>query len=123
MMQRLNALQFGREWTAAWIARDVEAVLAHFHDDVLFVSPVARKIGFSSDGAVRGKEALRRYWRAALEINPALHFTLRDVLAGVATIAILFTNQEGIDRIEALRFRDNLVVEGLGAFIPKHSGD
>jgi ketosteroid isomerase-like protein len=122
-MQPLNGLQFSREWAAAWNARDVEAVLAHFHDDVAFVSPLAQKIGFASDGTVRGKDALRRYWQAALARNPALRFTLKDVFAGVDTIAILFINQDGVDRIEALRFRDNLVIEGLGAFIPKQSRD
>jgi hypothetical protein len=120
----LNALQFSREWAAAWNARDVEAVLAHFHNDVVFVSPVAQKIGFASDGIVRGKDALRRYWRAALAINPALHFTLKDAFEGVETIAILFTNQDGTDRLEVLRFRDNLVIEGHGAFVvPKHPGN
>ncbi|MDB5593285.1 MAG: hypothetical protein JWM36_246 [Hyphomicrobiales bacterium] len=60
-MKRLNALP-------AWNARDVEAVLAHFHNDVLFVSPVPQTIGFASDGTVRGRHALRRYWHEALAI-------------------------------------------------------
>jgi len=32
---------FAKDWSAAWNRRDVEAVLRHFHDDVVFTSPVA----------------------------------------------------------------------------------
>lgn len=29
---------FSREWFAAWNAHDIEAVLAHFHQDAVFTS-------------------------------------------------------------------------------------
>ena len=34
-----SAAEFAARWAAAWNRRDVEAVLAHFHDDVVFTSP------------------------------------------------------------------------------------
>jgi ketosteroid isomerase-like protein len=34
-----DAKPFVDEWVRAWNAHDVEAVLAHFHDDVLFPHP------------------------------------------------------------------------------------
>jgi ketosteroid isomerase-like protein len=49
-MNRMNAIEFAREWEAAWNRRDVEAVLSHFHEDVVFTSPVAKQIGFAEDG-------------------------------------------------------------------------
>jgi ketosteroid isomerase-like protein len=52
----------------AWNRHDVEAVLAHFHDDVTFSSPVAERVQPQTGGAVRGKDALRAYWNAALEV-------------------------------------------------------
>ena len=36
---------------------------------------------------------------------------------GVKVIAIAFQNQEGVDRVEVLRFANGLVVGGHGAFI------
>lgn len=33
---------FAAQWIANWNARDVEAVLSHFRDDCVFVSPVAQ---------------------------------------------------------------------------------
>lgn len=123
-MQGSNAIEFAQGWASAWNARDVEAVLAHFDEDVSFVSPVARKIGFALDGIVQGKTALRRYWQAALAGNPTLHFRVRDVFQGIDTIAILYSNQHGTDRIEFLRFRNKLVIEGHGTFaVPDRPDD
>ena len=115
-MENFDATAFSREWASAWNRRDVETVLEHFDDDAVFTSPVARKIGFAEDGAVRGKDALRRYWQAALDNNPNLHFEVTAVFQGIDTIAIRFTTQEGNDRIEFLKFRDGLVIEGHGTF-------
>ena len=58
---------FADDWVRAWNAHDVEAVLAHFHDDVVFSSPVAARVLPESGGVVRGKAALRDYWLTALE--------------------------------------------------------
>jgi ketosteroid isomerase-like protein len=71
-MDSVNAIEFGREWVTAWDRRDVEAILKHFHDDAACTSPVAKQIGFAVDGTVNGKDALRRYWTAALAQNPDL---------------------------------------------------
>jgi len=53
--------EFSRAWLAAFNAHDLEAVLDHFHDDVVFTSPVAARALPGSGGVVRGKQALRAY--------------------------------------------------------------
>lgn len=64
---------FADEWISAWNARDVEAVLAHYADDVVFTSPTALRVVPASGGIVRDKDALRSYWRPALQgITPSL---------------------------------------------------
>jgi ketosteroid isomerase-like protein len=40
----LDATDFSRDWVQAWNSHDVEAVLRHFHDDVVFTSPVAARL-------------------------------------------------------------------------------
>ena len=117
MTPTIDAFEFSRIWEAAWNRRDVETVLTHFDDDAVFISPVAQRVGFARDGVVRGKDALRRYWLAALEKNPDLRFRVTAVYRGVDVIVIAFQNQEGVDRVEVLRFANGLVVEGHGAFI------
>lgn len=74
MTLAVDAMEFSRIWEAAWNRRDVETVLAHFDEGAVFTSPVAQRIGFARDGVVRGKDALRRYWLAALEKNPTCDF-------------------------------------------------
>ncbi len=116
MMDKVDAVLFSREWEAAWNCRDVEAVLKHFHDEAVFTSPVAKQIGFAEVGVVKGKDALRSYWTAALMQNPDLHFQVTAVYQGVDTIVIAFRNQKGVDRVEVLVFKHGLVVEGHGTF-------
>ena len=55
-------------------AHDVEAVLAHFRDDVVFTSPVAATLLPESAGRVDGKAALRTYWNLAVQRMPDLRF-------------------------------------------------
>ena len=105
-------IRFARDWVAAWNARDVEAVLAHFHEDAMFSSPIAERLGHGIRGTVRGKHALRAYWTAALALNRALRFSLGEVHAGIDTIVICFTTQDGTRRAEVLVFEDGLVARG-----------
>lgn len=107
-------MSFADGWVAAWNRRDVEAVLSHFSDDVVFTSPVAQRVGYRVDGIMRGKEDLRRYWTTALAKNPKLHFELTDVFCGIDLLVIAYRNQEGSPRTEVLKFKDGMIVEGHG---------
>jgi hypothetical protein len=98
----------------AWNAHDVEAVLAHFADDVTFTSPVAARIVPDSGGVLRGKEALREYWSLALSKMPDLRFEVVSVFTGVSTLVIAFRTQRDDLCSEVLEFEDGLVVRGHG---------
>jgi hypothetical protein len=108
---------FAKEWAAAFNRRDVDAVLAHFHDDVVFTSPVAARVIPGSAGVVRGKKALREYWSAALEAVPDLHFEVVGVYAGVATLVINYRNERGGLVSEVLEFDGDLVRRGHGSYL------
>ncbi len=105
-------VRFAEEWIRAWNARDLDAVLIHYADDVVFTSPTAERVVPESRGTVRGKDALRSYWSLALERKADLHFTLVDVYAGVETIVLHYRNQVGGLINEVLTFRDGLVAVG-----------
>jgi hypothetical protein len=108
---------FAAEWAAAWNRRDVEALLAHFHDDVVFISPVAADVVPGSAGVVSGKAALREYWCAALETVPDLHFDVVGVYTGVSTLVINYRNQRGGLVNEVLEFDGALVRRGHGTYL------
>ena len=79
----------------AWNAHDIEAVLGHFHDDVLFTSPVAARVLPETGGVVRGKDALRHYWTTALKSLPDLHFEIVAAYRGESTLVINYRNHRG----------------------------
>jgi ketosteroid isomerase-like protein len=107
---------FADAWVAAWNAHDVEAVLAHFHDDVVFTSPVATRVVPASGGVVRGKPALRDYWTTALAGLPDLQFEVIGVYAGQSVLVLHYRNQRGGLVNEVLVFDGGLVREGHGTY-------
>lgn len=108
---------FADTWVAAWNAHDVEAVLAHFHDDVVFSSPVAARVVPESRGVVRGKAALRDYWTTALARMPDLHFDVLAVYRGESSLVINYRNHLGGLVNEVLIFDGELVREGHGTYL------
>ncbi|OJZ75101.1 DUF4440 domain-containing protein [Mycobacterium paraffinicum] len=113
----VDAVAFTKQWVEAWNAHDIEALLGHFHDDVVFTSPVAVEVVPETDGVVRGKSALRHYWARALQRIPHLRFVVTQVYQGIDTIVIAYRNQDGGLVSEVLRFRGDLVVEGHGTYL------
>lgn len=113
----IDAVAFSRRWAEAWNSHDVESVLAHFHDDVVFTSPVAAKLLPETAGIVRGKPALRGYWTQALRRIHNLRFVIESVYQGIDTVVIVYRNQDGGLVSEVLRFSGDLVTEGHGTYI------
>lgn len=115
------ALNFTEEWQEAWNAHDVERLLAHYTEDVVFQSPYIVHRFQDPAGEVRGKEALRAYWSSGLVQQPSLKFTVDDVRASVDTLVINYRNQEDHRVSEVLRFTGELVSWGCGAYQPGDS--
>jgi hypothetical protein len=108
---------FAAAWVAAWNAHDLDAVLAFFHDDVVFSSPVAARLLPETGGVVHGKDELRRYWSEGLRRIPDLHFTVERVFGGVDALVIEYRNQNGGLVDEVLVLADGLVVRGHGTYL------
>ncbi|MFF2073518.1 nuclear transport factor 2 family protein [Kitasatospora sp. NPDC058162] len=113
------ATRFAQDWAAAWNSHDLERILAHFTEDVVFASPRIVELISDPSGEVQGKEALRVYWSKGLQHLPDLHFTVEDVRASVDTLVINYRNERGRAVAEVLTFRDGLVSRGLGAYGPE----
>ena len=58
----------------------------------------------AADGTVRGRDALRAYFAAALAKFPDLHFRLRHALAGVNSLVLLYDSVEALLAAEAFEF-------------------
>jgi len=116
-MDQAAAHAFVDQWVRDWNALDIEGVLAHFADDVVFTSPVAARVQPGTAGVVRGKEALRAYWSLALTLVPDLHFEIVGTYVGIDTLVIHYRNQRGRLVCEVLTFDGGLVVEGHGTYL------
>ena len=71
------------------------AIMSHYADDVVLVSPVAVMILNDPLGTVKGKGALEAYFRKALEVYPNLKFDLLDIMWGLSSVVLYYVNQKG----------------------------
>ena len=116
-MEQQAAETFAGEWARSWNDRDLDGVLSHFADNIVFTSPYAAQLIPGSGGVVRGKEDLRHYWQTGLERIPDLRFEVLGVYAGVGTVVINYRNQRGTLVNEVLVFENGVVIEGHGTYM------
>jgi hypothetical protein len=116
-MDSAFAQHFAAQWLDAWNAHDLNAILGHFDDEVVFTSPLAIRMVEESDGVIRGKAELRAYWSEGLRRNPDLHFEIENLYLGVSTIVIHYRNHTGGLVNEVLTFDGPLVIEGHATYL------
>jgi predicted ester cyclase len=94
-MTRDEAWNLANHWAAAWNSHDLDQIMTHYEDAVELTSPAAAQLLGMSDGKIFGKANLRAYFQRGLEAYPELHFHLVDVLWGVNSVLLYYTNQKG----------------------------
>lgn len=107
-----NPQAFAAAWAAAWNRKDVEAVLAHFDEQVQFSSPKAEVI--VGTPVLHGKAALRAYWQQAVARIGTIHFQIERVLCDrdARTMLIVYHGQLDNRRVLAGELL-SLSIEGL----------
>ncbi len=94
-MTRDEARNLANHWVEAWNAHDLDLIMTHYDDAVELTSPVAAQLLGTPNGRVVGKANLRAYFQRGLAAYPELHFHLEDVLWGVNSVVLYYTNQKG----------------------------
>jgi hypothetical protein len=94
------AWNLAQRWVEAWNAHDLDLIMTHYEDAVELISPVAAQLLGTSDGKVVGKVNLRAYFQRGLEAYPELHFRLANVLWGISSVVLYYTNQKGVRAAE-----------------------
>jgi predicted ester cyclase len=92
---RDGAWNLANHWVAAWNGHDLDSIMMHYEDAIELTSPVAAQLLGTTDGKIMGKANLRAYFQRGLEAYPELHFRLEDVLWGVNSVLLYYTNQKG----------------------------
>jgi len=90
-----EAWKLGNDWVAAWNAHDLDAIMTHYDDAVELTSPVVARLLEIPSGRVVGKANLRAYFQRGLEAFPELHFRLEQVLYGLNSVVLYYTNHKG----------------------------
>jgi len=115
-MSDASAQQFARTWIDAWNRRDAEAVLVHYAEDAVFISPHAER--FVGRARVEGKAALRAYWQAALGQIQSLKFQLDEAIWSGRTETLTLVYQSALQgqtptrAVEIMHFRAGKIVRG-----------
>jgi hypothetical protein len=102
MFSTSEARHFASDWIAAWNARDLERIVSHYREDVLFSSPFAITHAGAEDGVVHTRPALRAYFESALNVYPELRFEFVAVLSGVNSVALHYRSVGGREAIEVM---------------------
>lgn len=114
-LSREELLHHARTWIGHWNRRDLDAVLAPFHEDAVFISP--RAVAVTGQATVRGHAALRDYWTKALASVPELRFEPVAILCDEAAQTVLVhyvahARGRSIRACEWMRFEDGRQVHG-----------
>jgi len=104
---RDEAWALANDWVAAWNAHDLDSIMSHYEDAVELTSPVAAQLLGTAGGKVAGKAELRAYFQRGLEAYPELRFQLEDVLWGVNSLVLYYTNQKDTHSAEFMEMSAN----------------
>jgi hypothetical protein len=113
-----EAHEFATQWARDFSAKNVDSMLSHFADEVVFTS--ARAATVTGNPTVRSREELGKYWRAALESIETIRLTLDYVINDepARRMAIVYLSEINGNRMRAaelLEFNsEGLVVRGEG---------
>jgi steroid delta-isomerase-like uncharacterized protein len=95
MITEDKARNLAAHWVEAWNSHDLAEIMSHYAEDVVLVSPVAARILNDPLGTVKGKDALRAYFKKGLEAYPNLKFDLLDMMWGLSSFVLYYVNQKG----------------------------
>jgi ketosteroid isomerase-like protein len=95
MLTEEKVKDFAAHWLQAWNSHNLDEIMWHYSEMVVLVSPAAVNILNDPSGMVKGKDALRAYFKRGLEVYPNLKFELLDVMWGLSSVVLYYMNQKG----------------------------
>ena len=117
MIDMAWAKHFAAEWIEAWNSHDLDRILSHYSDNFEMTSPFIIQRMHEPSGTLKGKTAIRPYWKIGLSATPPLKFELIEILIGVESITLYYRRASGKLAAEVLIFnQDGLVVKGIAHY-------
>jgi|SRR5579863_1824604 len=112
MVSQEKAENIAHGWIQAWNSHDLDAIMAHYAEEVEFTSPLAISLMGSASGTLKGKPALRSYFRQGLQSYVDLKFELEQVMAGVGGLVVCYRSVKGMPAVEVMLLNQEGKVKG-----------
>lgn len=105
--------KFANDWLAAWNNSNIDGIMGHYAEDVIFSSPFIITSRVNEQGTIYGKTALRAYFENALALNPDLYFDLKHIMVGIDSITLIYTRKQVMLAAESMILnKEGLIKEG-----------
>jgi hypothetical protein len=99
-----EAKAFANDWIDSWNTHDIERIIAHYADSLVFKSPLIVERYNDPAGTIVSRDKLREYFLIGLTRNPSLTFKLEQILMGVDGITLYYQNARGGETAEYFEF-------------------
>ena len=100
------AARFGDDWINAWNAHDLDQVMAHYHEEVVFTSPFVVKLNDEATGTIKDKQNLRNYFGRALAAYPDLKFVHFKTLVSINSVVLYYRSVNDLYAAECMEFNE-----------------
>ncbi|HCW06655.1 MAG TPA: nuclear transport factor 2 family protein [Cytophagales bacterium] len=101
-------------WFDAFNTKDLNALLSLYHDQAEHFSPKLKVRHPETNGLIKGKYALRNWWRDAFDRLPSLHYELIRLTAQDDRIFMEYirhvAGENDLSVGELLEVRDGLII-------------
>lgn len=102
----MDARAHADRWLAAWNARDLDAIMSCYAEDVDFVAPTVVTRWKRSDGRLRGAAELRQHFQRGLELAPDLRFSEEALMTAPGGYALLYRRENDSLEVDAVELSD-----------------
>ena len=93
---------FAEAWLRDWNSHDLDLILDHYAEDVVFRSPKVARFTKGETDTLYGREALRPYFSAGLASRPGLTFHLVTDAADRDGVALVYRAEDGFTAVETM---------------------
>lgn len=101
--------QIALRWFGAFNTHNLEALLALYHEDAQHYSPKLKLRHPSTKGLIKGKEALRDWWKDAFHRLPSLRYEMLALTADKGQVFMEYLRH--VEGEEDMRVAELLVIE------------
>lgn len=102
------------QWFEAFNEHDLEKLLNLYNDDAQHYSPKLKIRKPETEGLIKGKEALRAWWRDAFDRLPSLRYEVQKLTADDEQVFMEYIryvhNEEDLSVGEVLQIADGKIV-------------